>query len=135
MGKVHYKTYYHIVWSTYRRMPVINIEKMKVISNAVVRKCKELGCGVYALGGWNDHFHILITIPPKYSVSNVVKMLKGYTSRIVNKKFGSDGLFRWQRGYSVFTVSANRIGYVIKYISNQEKHRKNEDNKTEYRKS
>ena len=111
-------------------MPVINLEKMEVITNAIAKKCKELDCGVYALGGWNDHLHVLITIPTKYSVSNIVKILKGYTSRIVNIKFEYDGLFRWQKGYSVFTISENRIEHVIEYISNQEKHHKNEDDKT-----
>ena len=109
-------------------MPTISPEKMEIIIDAISEKCKKIDCGLYASGGWNDHIHILITIPPKYSISKVVKMLKGYSSRIVNIKLSSDTTFRWQKGYSVFTISENRINHVINYISNQEIHHKNEKN-------
>ena len=76
-----------------------------------------------------DHIHLLISIPPKYSVSEVVKYLKGYSARAMRRNFkfidnvfyGSDGI--WSDGYFVSTV-----GIDEDTIKNYIEHQGEEDN-------
>jgi putative transposase len=73
-----------------------------------------------------DHIHILISIPPKLSISEVVRLLKCNTGREIRKRFkfldkvyfGSDGI--WSEGYFVSTVGADEAA-IKKYIEYQGK--------------
>lgn len=69
-----------------------------------------------------DHIHILLEIPPKYSVSNIVGSIKAHTAREMRKRFEylgrSNGM--WSVGYFVSTVGTNE-NIIKTYIQNQEK--------------
>lgn len=73
-----------------------------------------------------DHIHILLVIPPKFSVGQVVRIIKSNTSRDLKKKFeflkkvywGADGI--WSDGYFASTVGVNE-GIIKRYIENQGK--------------
>jgi putative transposase len=73
-----------------------------------------------------DHIHILAVVPPKMSISQVVRILKSNTSRDLKKKFsflkevywGTDGI--WSDGYFVSTVGINEE-IIKKYIEQQGK--------------
>ena len=70
----------------------------------------------------DDHVHLYVDIPPKYSVAYVVKILKGKTSTCIKKKtkkFPRGTL--WNRGYFVSTVGADRHA-VMTYVQNQHLH-------------
>lgn len=77
-----------------------------------------------------DHVHMLISIPPKYSVSHVVGFLKGKTAIYVAQRYGRRRKYRgyhfWARGYFVSTVGHNEE-VVRHYIRNQEKTDKQTD--------
>jgi len=119
MSKIHFEAYYHIVWATWKRMPILSKEAFDAIRKALEKKTTDLGCSLLAVGGYDDHVHALISMPPKYSISEVTGQLKGYSSRVVNMRFGGERL-KWQEGFGVFTVSLNRIKNVTDYILNQE---------------
>jgi putative transposase len=73
-----------------------------------------------------DHIHILVVIPPKFSVSQVVRILKSNTSKDLKKKFpflkkvywGTDGI--WSDGYFVSTIGIDEE-IISRYIENQGK--------------
>jgi putative transposase len=72
-----------------------------------------------------DHVHICISIPPKYSVSNVVGYLKGKSAIVIARRFGGrkrnfTGEVFWARGYFVSTVGLDEA-MVRAYIRNQER--------------
>ncbi len=78
----------------------------------------------------SDHIHILMRIPPKYSVSQVVGYIKGKSAIYVARKYGGrekyfSGQHIWARGYFVSTVGMNEE-VIRSCIRNQE----NEDKKT-----
>jgi len=71
-----------------------------------------------------DHVHMLIKIPPKYSVSEVVGYLKGKSAIAIARKFGGrkrnfNGESFWARGYAVSTVGFEEAK-IKEYIRNQE---------------
>lgn len=71
-----------------------------------------------------DHVHMLISIPPKYSVSHIVGFLKGKTAIYVANKYARKRRYKgyhfWARGYFVSTTGYNEQ-VVRRYIRNQEK--------------
>ena len=72
-----------------------------------------------------DHVHICISIPPKYSVAHVVGYLKGKSAIAIARKFRGkqrnfNGEHFWARGYFVSTVGLDEM-MVRKYIRDQEK--------------
>jgi putative transposase len=72
-----------------------------------------------------DHVHMLIEIPPKHKVSEVVGFLKGKSAIAIAREFGGKernftGEHFWARGYAVSTVGMEEE-IIRKYISDQEK--------------
>ena len=78
-----------------------------------------------------DHVHMCISIPPKYSVAQVIGYLKGKSAIAVARQFGGrkrnfNGESLWARGYAVSTVGFE-LEKVRKYIREQNDRDKNED--------
>ena len=72
-----------------------------------------------------DHVHICLSVPPKYSISNVVGFIKGKSAIAIARNFGGrqrnfTGEVFWARGYFVSTVGLDEE-MVRAYIRNQEK--------------
>ena len=75
-----------------------------------------------------DHVHMLIKIPPKYAVSEIIGYIKGKSAIAVARQFGNhkrnfSGESFWARGYAVSTVGFEEE-QIRKYIRNQERHEK-----------
>ena len=72
---------------------------------------------------WKDHIHMLVSIPPKYSVSQIMGYLKGKSSLMIfekyaNMKYKYGNRHFWCRGYYVDTVGRNKKA-IAEYIRNQ----------------
>lgn len=105
-----WRTYYHIVWTTKNREPMITPEVEPRLFAYIVGKAAELGVYVYAINGWVDHVHLVVAIPPKRSVADVVKMLKGpahiMSMRSARVTTASSG--RRATGFSVWARSSGQ---------------------------
>lgn len=77
-----------------------------------------------------DHVHMLLEIPPKLSVANVLGKLKGKSTILINQKYVKQRNFRglhfWSRGYCVSTVGLDE-SVIRNYIKTQEDRDKKED--------
>jgi REP element-mobilizing transposase RayT len=67
----------------------------------------------------SDHIHVVASIPPTVSISEVVGRLKGAASRAVNDGSECDTPFRWQREYGALSVSDRGLPVVTEYALNQ----------------
>jgi putative transposase len=112
--------YVHCVWATWNREPLITRAVQGMIYGAIVHQCEVLKCTVIAIGGVEDHVHLLVGFPPTLAVSELVKKVKGTSSHLVNSK--NEGFFKWQGAYGAFTVSQRSLDQVADYIRNQEMH-------------
>lgn len=84
----------------------------------------QYGCEIVEGHVMTDHIHMLISIPPKHSVSNVVGYIKGKSAIYVARHFrGREKNFTgehfWARGYFVSTVGRDEV-VIREYIKNQE---------------
>ena len=114
---------YHIVFAPKYRRQVIYRE-IKVDIGKILRKlCEQKEVEIIEAELCPDHVHMLISIPPKYSVSQRMGYLKGKSSLMIfdrhaNLKYKYGSRSFWCRGYYVDTVGRNKK-VIAEYIRNQ----------------
>jgi REP element-mobilizing transposase RayT len=114
--------YLHLVWSTWHRMPWISVEIQQRVYAVIARQAKELNADVLAIGGIEDHVHVLVELPTTVSVGELVGRMKGASSHFVTHVLLSPQPFKWQGGYGAFTVSRRHLEAVRHYVLNQQEH-------------
>ena len=118
-----WRCYYHVIWTTKHRMPLITSQNEGLIFNIVRGKTAELGGQVLAVNAVQDHVHAAVTIPPKVAVAGWAKRVKGVSAFEVNNQFpDSIEPFRWQEGYGVLTFGSRNTHVVVDYINRQQEH-------------
>lgn len=117
-----WRLYYHLVWATKNREPLLGPQVEDRLYGYLVRKAAELGVYVYAVDGWHDHVHIIVAIPPAESVAGIVKRLKGSSSHDLNLAGGLEGAFAWQRGYGALSLGERQRPDAEAYVRNQKAH-------------
>ena len=119
-----YQTEYHLVWGTlYRRKFLKHYVRKELVKKLYSIQKKYPDWYFTKVNTGDDHVHLLMEIPPKYSVSEVVQKLKAYTSVYLREKFKFiseiyDGKGIWGTGYFVSTVGLNEEN-IKKYIERQ----------------
>jgi len=121
-----WRTYYHIVWATKERLPLLDEQVESALYSYLDLKVRELEVQVYAMNGERDHVHLVVSIPPKHSVASVVKKLKGSSSHHINQLGITDRAFAWQRGYGVLTVGERHLEAAISYVERQKEHHRDQ---------
>ncbi|WOG25885.1 IS200/IS605 family transposase [Endozoicomonas sp. 8E] len=122
---------YHIVFIPKKRQKVIYGSLRKFLGAIFHDLASRKGCEIVEGHLMRDHVHICISIPPKYSVSNVVGYLKGKCAIAIARHFKGkqrnfSGEHFWARGYFVSTVGLDE-DVVREYIRNQEKNDETRD--------
>ena len=122
---------YHIVFTPkYRRKIIYN--QMRADIQQIIRDlCKWKGVEIIEGHMMPDHIHLLLSIPPKYSVSSFMGYLKGKSAMMIfdrhrNLKYKFGNRRFWATGYYVSTVELNEAT-IAKYIRKQEKQDQIED--------
>jgi len=119
-----YRCEYHFVWTPKYRYKVL-IENVKPrLQQILYNLCEWLDIDMIEGAIMSDHIHMYLSVPPKYSPSEVMKILKGKSAellireypKLLRKKYGSRHL--WSRGYFVTTVGMNSE-VIRKYVQNQ----------------
>jgi putative transposase len=75
-----------------------------------------------AIGSIEDHMHLFVSIHPTESPANLIKLVKGNSSRFINEKGFVKRKFEWQEGYGVFSHSASEKERVSYYVEHQKEH-------------
>ena len=109
----------HVVFSTKERRKAIPEDMQSRLWAYVAGVCQNLGIGVHAIGGLEDHLHILIQLPPSLPLAKAVSTIKSNSSRWANERRQK---FTWQEGYEAFSVSHSALPAVVRYIRNQKAH-------------
>jgi putative transposase len=122
-----YECKYHIIFCPKYRYKIFADEKMREFAHRQVYKLIEQKdhIEIIELNVQSDHVHVILSIAPKYSVSNVMGFLKGKLALNLFRNFEQLGKkywgrHLWARGYCVTTVGLNEEN-VRKYVKFQEK--------------
>lgn len=118
-----WKHTYHIVWATKNRQPWIVPAYEGQLYAFLASKAGELDCYLHAIGGTEDHVHVVASIPPKHSVAWFVKTLKGSSAYFFNTALRTPRFhFAWQRGYGSLTIGERQKEMAIAYVNLQKDH-------------
>jgi REP-associated tyrosine transposase len=121
----YWRCYYHIVWATKGREPLITAGVEKVLFRAIEMKAQAMSSSILAINAALDHIHVLTSIPPTLAAADWVKHIKGTSSHEVNDAQPNNDRFRWQGSYSVLTVGERNLPIVMDYIARQKEHHAN----------
>lgn len=121
---------YHVVFSSKYRAKRLCGDLRKELREVFINLSRQKGCRIEEGHLMPDHVHMLIAIPPKYSVAHIVGFLKGKTALYVANRYARKRKYKgyhfWARGYYVSTTGFNDQ-VVRHYIQNQEKQDKASD--------
>jgi REP element-mobilizing transposase RayT len=114
---------YHIVFTPKYRRKIFFNQYKESIGQIIRQLCQYKGVEIIEGHIMPDHVHILVSIPPKYSVSSFMGYLKGKSSLMIfekhaNLKYKYGNRHFWCRGYYVDTVGKNTAA-IKEYIQNQ----------------
>ena len=118
MGHSKLEYHLHLVWATYQREPLLTGETEALIYACIRAEAQRLNCAIRVLGGLADHVHLVVEPPAMRGPGQIVQQIKGASSRFANE----EGIaFKWQAGYSTFSLSCPHLKAVIPYVQNQKK--------------
>ncbi len=87
---------------------------------------------VLAINGMPDHVHLFFGMRPTQSLSDLMQVAKGSSSKWINDRRFIKGKFEWQEGYGAFSYGKSQASDVITYIQNQEIHHQKKNFLDEY---
>lgn len=134
LSHVVYKCDYHIVWVPKYRFRILKDGVKDMVDKDIRLLCEWKGCEVEELNVQEDHVHLMVSIPPKVSVSVLMGTLKGklaiklFKSYPGLKKKPYWGNHFWARGYFVSTIGLDEevIRRYVKYQENEERKEENQ---------
>jgi len=117
------KCYYHVIWGTEKREPLITAMVEPIVFEVIRRKSAALHSPILAINGIEDHIHVAVSIAPSVAVAEWIRSVKGLSTYEVNNQFlDAESRFRWQKSYGVLSYGEKHLPLVIRYIEHQKQH-------------
>lgn len=126
------KLMYHIIFSTKYRDPLIDVSLQDRLYKYMGGIIRAQNGHLIAIGGIEDHVHILASLSSTKAIADSIRELKANTSKWVNELPERKDRFEWQKGYGAFTVSYSQLESVSCYIQNQHAHHTKKTFEEEY---
>ena len=120
------KNYQHIVFATKYRHPTIPEESKRIMLKFIHELCKRQNWHLVRINAYLNHMHILMDVPPRVLIPDVVKLIKVRTTQTFKKHHNFPEFEGWGKSYGAFSVSHFNRQPIIDYISNQENHHSTE---------
>ena len=125
--------FYHIVFSTKERMPVLVPERRDDLFRYIWGVIKNNKSHLYRINGVEDHVHIFTSLHPTVCLAELIKDLKVASNEWIKEQKAFPGFTNWQDSYGAFTHANYDKDHIIEYIKNQQEHHKKESFKDEFR--
>ena len=114
--------YYHLVFSTKERMPLITANLCPRLQDYIGGILRMQNGLLLTAGGASDHQHLLIQGSKNITIPDTVRDIKSNSSRWIHETFPELSQFAWQEGYGAFTISYPGLRRVKGYLTRQEAH-------------
>jgi putative transposase len=122
----------HCVWSTKNREAYLSPDLCQRLWPYLGGIAKQNKMRALAIGGANDHVHILLSLPSTLSIAKAVQLFKGNSSKWIHETFPNLRNFEWQEGYGAFSIGISRIEATEDYIRNQAEHHRGRSFREEF---
>jgi len=125
--------YYHIVFSTKNREPVLRPERREELFRYIWGIIRNKNSHLYRINAVEDHLHILSSLHPSVALADFIKDIKVASNGWIQEQKIFPRFTGWQDGYGVFTASHDDKDRLIEYIKSQQEHHRKETFLDEYR--
>ena len=125
MPQSHGRIILHVVFSTFRRVPMIPERLRAPLHGYLATVIGDCGCVPIVVGGVADHVHLLFGLGRDRAPSDVVNKVKTASTKWVKARNGAtadDRDFRWLEGYGVFSLGQSQLDDAVAYVRAQEQH-------------
>ncbi len=119
------RVHVHFIWAIWDRLPLISSSIERRMYREIEAICAKKHCDVLALGGTEDHVHLLVNLSNTITIADLMEAVKGSSSHFANEELVPAGTFKWQGSYGAFSVSPHEKAKVINYINQQKEHHAN----------
>jgi len=115
-----HRIYLHLTWSTFRRQPMIDAATRAFLDEYFRKIAIQERATLVSVGFLRTHVHVLIRTGPRYDVPRLVQLLKGGSSYAASRQPDNVLGLRWNREYSVTSVSPRLLKAALDYIRGQD---------------
>lgn len=122
MSHSYVSALFHCVFSTKERRKTITHELQERLWPYIGGIARENKMRALAIGGVEDHIHLLLSMPSTLSVAKSMQLIKGGSSKWVHETFPDHQDFEWQEGYGAFSIGISQVPDTKKYIDEQRDH-------------
>lgn len=132
MADTYTQLYIQFVFAVQNRKNLIRPEWEGELHRYITGIIQNKSHKMIAINGMPDHLHMFIGFQPVDHMSELIKVVKGESSKWIKDRGHVKGRFRWQEGYGAFSYSRSHIDRVYHYIQNQKEHHKKKTFREEY---
>jgi REP element-mobilizing transposase RayT len=116
--------YVHAVWAVEGRRGLLGRTVRVVLFSHLRKTAEEKGIRILAVGGAEEHMHVLVQLHPAQNLAQVVRQLKSESSDWLNATKVVGETLAWEEDYLAFSVSPNVIRQVTEYLEKQDEYHK-----------
>ena len=124
MANTYFKLYIHAIFAVKERASCLPPYCRDSVFAYIAGTINALGHKSLAVGGTDNHIHILFSYNPKLLLSDSMRDIKASSSKFINEQRIIKCHFEWQRGYAALSCSHSHVDKVINYIMHQPEHHK-----------
>jgi REP element-mobilizing transposase RayT len=122
VGHSYTSSLFHVVFSTKGRQKCLDMALRERLFPYLGGVAKQHRMIAMAIGGIEDHVHLLLQLPADMALAKAVQVLKSVSSKWIHETFPSQRGFAWQEGYGGFSIAASGVETTVAYIQHQEEH-------------
>ena len=122
---------FHCVFSTKQRRKIIAPDVQSRLWPYMGGIAREHKMKALAVGGTDDHIHLLLSLPSSLPVAKAMREIKSASSHWMHETCGLRG-FEWQEGYGAFSIGWSQVETTLAYIAGQEEHHRKRDFQAEF---
>jgi len=116
---------FHCVFSTKGRRQLITTSLQERLWPFMGGIARENGAKALAVGGIEDHVHLLLSLATTLSIAQALQQIKGASSKWIHDTFPEHRDFAWQEGYGAFSIGVSQVAHTLSYIRSQAEHHRN----------
>jgi REP element-mobilizing transposase RayT len=121
----------HCVFSTKERRNLISSDLQPRLWGYIGGVARSHGMKALAVGGTENHAHLLLSMPANASVAKAMQQIKAVSSKWMRQECG-ESRFAWQEGYGAFSIGAAQVNAAIAYIHRQQEHHRTRNYQAEF---
>src|ERR1700741_4071933 len=120
MANTFSQIYLQFVFAVQNRQCLIAKNNKEELHKYITSLVQHRNNKMLAVNCMPDHIHLFVGFKPSVLISDFVKEIKVESNDFINQKRWTNGKFKWQEGYGVFSYSHSHIDNVVQYVMDQE---------------